>query len=182
MFLKPSLSEVSIIYTLPFRRSVWVTYVALVAILTVAMFVTHRVQHQLDPSQPSLPFGDAVLASLALICQEGKPCDSLYTHIEQPNIKVHRRTGSTGLEFILDQQRHTFELRLEQGLCWTWDDQEPSAAYNTAEGRINSCVPLECVCVCLCVCVCVCVCMYVCVFFFLIYIHFIYTACSITSE
>ena len=73
MFLKPSLSEVSIIYTLPFNRSVWVAYVALVAILTVAMIVMHRMQHRLDPTQPSLPFGDAVFTSLALICQEGKP-------------------------------------------------------------------------------------------------------------
>jgi len=77
MFLKPSLSEVSIIYTLPFNRSVWAAYVALVAILTVAMFLTQRMQHQLDPSQPSLPFGDAVLTSLALICQEGKQRDCL---------------------------------------------------------------------------------------------------------
>ena len=73
MFLKPSLSEVSIIYTLPFKLSVWVAYFALVAILTAAMFVTHRMQHQMDPSQPSLPFGDAVLTSVALMCQEGKP-------------------------------------------------------------------------------------------------------------
>ena len=73
MFLKPSLSEVSIIYTLPFNRSVWVAYVALVAILTVATIVMHRMQHRLDPTQPSLPFGDAVFTSLALICQEGKP-------------------------------------------------------------------------------------------------------------
>jgi hypothetical protein len=119
MFLKPSLSEVSIIYTLPFKRSVWVAYVALVAILTVAMFVTHRMQHQMDPSQPSLPFGDSVLMSLALMCQEGKPFSCLQRHIQLPSIKVHRRTGSTGLEFILDQQRRIFERRLEQGLCWT---------------------------------------------------------------
>jgi hypothetical protein len=77
MFLKPTLSEVSIIYTLPFKRSVWVAYVALVAILTVAMFVTHHVEHQMNPSQPSVPFGDAVLNSLALICQEGKPRPSI---------------------------------------------------------------------------------------------------------
>ena len=72
-FLKPSLSEVSIIYILPFKRSVWFTYFALVAILTVAMFVTDHMQHQMDPSQPPLPFGDAVVTSLALMCQEGKP-------------------------------------------------------------------------------------------------------------
>jgi hypothetical protein len=73
MFLKPSLSEVSIIYTLPFKSSVWVAYISIVAILTIAMFITHRVEHQMDPSQPPLPFGDAVLNSLALICQEGEP-------------------------------------------------------------------------------------------------------------
>jgi len=119
MFLKPSLSEVSIIYTLPFKPSVWVAYVALVAILTVAMFVTHLMQHKMDQSQPPLPFGDAVLTSLALMCQEGKSFSFLQTHIQQLTMKVHRRGGSTGLEFMLDQQRQTLVLRLEKGLCWT---------------------------------------------------------------
>jgi hypothetical protein len=72
MFLKPSLSEVSIIYTLPFKRSVWIAYIAVMAILTVAMFVTHRMEHQMNPSAPRLTFGDAVLNSLALMCQEGE--------------------------------------------------------------------------------------------------------------
>jgi hypothetical protein len=73
MFLKPSLSEVSIIYTLPFKSSVWVAYIVVMAILTVAMFITHRMEHQINPLQPALPFGDAVLNSIALMCQEGKP-------------------------------------------------------------------------------------------------------------
>jgi hypothetical protein len=89
MFLKPSLSEVSIIYTLPFKLSVWVAYVALVAILTVAMFVTHLMQHKMDPSQPPLPISDAVVTSLALMCQEGKPFYSLQMNIQLPIIKVH---------------------------------------------------------------------------------------------
>jgi fumarate reductase subunit D len=72
MFLKPSLSEVSIIYTLPFKRSVWVAYIAVMAILTLAMFITHRMEHKMDPSKPQLTFGDAVLNSLALMCQEGE--------------------------------------------------------------------------------------------------------------
>jgi hypothetical protein len=72
MFLKPSLSEVSVIYTLPFKSSVWVAYIAVMSILTVAMFITHRMEHQMNPSQPALQFGDAVLNSLALMCQEGE--------------------------------------------------------------------------------------------------------------
>jgi hypothetical protein len=72
MFLKPSLSEVSIIYTLPFKRSVWIAYIGVMTILTVAMFVTHRVEHQMNPSNPRLTFGDAVFNSLALMCQEGE--------------------------------------------------------------------------------------------------------------
>jgi hypothetical protein len=72
MFLKPSLSEVSIIYTLPFKSSVWIAYIAVMAILTVAMFFTHRMEHQMNPSNPRVTFGDSVLNSLALMCQEGE--------------------------------------------------------------------------------------------------------------
>jgi hypothetical protein len=81
MFLKPSLSEVSIIYTLPFKRSVWIAYIAVMAILTVAMFVTHRMEHQVNPSTPRLTFGDAVLNSLALMCQEGEQRHSRFLNL-----------------------------------------------------------------------------------------------------
>jgi hypothetical protein len=78
MFLKPSLSEVSIIYTLPFKSSVWVAYIAVMCILTVALFITYRMECHMNPLQPALQFGDAVLNSLALICQEGKPSNTRF--------------------------------------------------------------------------------------------------------
>jgi hypothetical protein len=124
MFLKPSLSEVSIIYTLPLKQSVWMAYIALVAILTVAMFVTHRMQHQMDPSQPSLPFGDAVLTSLALMCQEGKAGDTLSSrhvsscdvtsavgifHIELWRILTHLSTLLTSRDLTWSSVRLTYQ-------------------------------------------------------------------------
>lgn len=73
-FLKPSLSEVSVIYTLPFSRSVWVTYTITVIILSVALYATERLQRWMNPSQtdPPLLFCDTALNSLAIMCAEGK--------------------------------------------------------------------------------------------------------------
>ena len=49
MFLKPSLSEVSVIYTLPFSRTVWLSYALLVATLTVALVFAVRAEQRLRP-------------------------------------------------------------------------------------------------------------------------------------
>ncbi|XP_069704782.1 ionotropic receptor 75a-like [Periplaneta americana] len=73
MFLKPSLSEVSNIYTLPFNSSVWIAYTVIMAILTVALYMSQRMEQHTNPDEPPLLFGDAALNSLALICQEGTP-------------------------------------------------------------------------------------------------------------
>ncbi|KAJ4439298.1 hypothetical protein ANN_07420 [Periplaneta americana] len=73
-FLKPSLSEVSIIYTLPFSRSVWITYMSMVAVLAVALYVTEKLERYMNPrEEPPLVFGDAALNSLAIVCAEGTP-------------------------------------------------------------------------------------------------------------
>jgi hypothetical protein len=73
-FLKPPLSEVTNIYTLPFSRSVWVTYTATAAVLAVALYGTARLERWVNPSRTDLPvtFADVVLNSLAIVCSEGK--------------------------------------------------------------------------------------------------------------
>jgi hypothetical protein len=73
MFLKPSLSEVSIIYTLPFSRTVWISYALIVAILTVALVFSMRTEQRLQPSQLHHPvrWSDAALNSLGVVCQQG---------------------------------------------------------------------------------------------------------------
>ena len=74
MFLKPSLSDISIIYTLPFKKTVWIAYIVLVTIMTVALYISQRFEHYVDPTKPSVLFADAALNSIALICQEGEYC------------------------------------------------------------------------------------------------------------
>jgi hypothetical protein len=79
MFLKPSLSRVSVIYELPFSTSVWVTYGVTVAILTVVLVFTRRVYRRVDTSSTSgssVGWGDTIMDSLAIVCQQG---DSGYT-------------------------------------------------------------------------------------------------------
>jgi hypothetical protein len=75
MFLKPSLSEVSVIYELPFDTSVWITYTVSVAILTVALMFTRQMYQRVNPSaSPSnshIGWGDAIMDSLAIVCQQG---------------------------------------------------------------------------------------------------------------
>jgi hypothetical protein len=78
--LKPSLSEVSIIYTLPFSRSVWVTYTITGAILSVALYATQKLERWVNPSRTGLPllFGDIALNSLAIMCAEGKIIENIF--------------------------------------------------------------------------------------------------------
>jgi hypothetical protein len=73
MFLKPSLSEVSVIYTLPFSRTVWISYAILVAILTIALVFAVRMEHRLRPSDEHHPvtWSSAALNSLGIVCEQG---------------------------------------------------------------------------------------------------------------
>ncbi|KAJ4445582.1 hypothetical protein ANN_12263 [Periplaneta americana] len=72
MFLKPSLSEVSVIYELPFDTSVWITYTVTVAVLTIVLMFTRRVYQHVNPSPGSSPvgWGDTIMDSLAIVCQQ----------------------------------------------------------------------------------------------------------------
>lgn len=75
MFLKPSLSEVSVIYELPFDTSVWITYSVSVAILTLVLMFTRRVYQHVNPSASSdsqIGWGDSIMDSLAVVCQQGE--------------------------------------------------------------------------------------------------------------
>jgi len=75
MFLKPSLSKVSVIYELPFSTSVWATYAVTVAILTIVLVITRRVYQHADTSSSSsgssVGWGDSIMDSLAIVCQQG---------------------------------------------------------------------------------------------------------------
>jgi hypothetical protein len=73
MFLKPSLSEMSIIYTLPFSRTVWITYASIVAVLTVALVISTRTEQIIAPSENYHPasWSDAALNSVGIVCQQG---------------------------------------------------------------------------------------------------------------
>jgi hypothetical protein len=42
LFLKPSLSDVSNIYTLPFSRAVWVTYLVTMVVFSYSLYITQR--------------------------------------------------------------------------------------------------------------------------------------------
>lgn len=73
MFLKPSLSEMSIIYTLPFSRTVWITYALIVAVLTIALVISIRTEQAISPSEHYHPvrWSDAALNSVGIVCQQG---------------------------------------------------------------------------------------------------------------
>ncbi|XP_069702817.1 ionotropic receptor 75a-like [Periplaneta americana] len=73
MFMKPALSEVSIIYTLPFSTTVWFTYAAVVTILTVALVYSMRAEQSMMPNRKYIPvrWSDAALDSLGIVCQQG---------------------------------------------------------------------------------------------------------------
>lgn len=74
MFLKPSLSSVSVIYVLPFSTSVWIIYILSVAILTAVLMFTRRMHQHVNPSSSldySVGWGDTIMDSLAILCQQG---------------------------------------------------------------------------------------------------------------
>ncbi|KAJ9593931.1 hypothetical protein L9F63_014645 [Diploptera punctata] len=70
-FLKPALSEISIIYTLPFKATVWIAYIVILAIMTIMLYISQRLEHHMDPTKQTVLFGDTVLNSVAVVCQEG---------------------------------------------------------------------------------------------------------------
>jgi uncharacterized membrane protein YecN with MAPEG domain len=75
MFLKPSLSSVSVIYKLPFSTSVWIVYTVSVAILTAVLMFTRGIYQHVNPSTSSdysVAWGDSIMDSLAIVCQQGE--------------------------------------------------------------------------------------------------------------
>ncbi|KAJ4439292.1 hypothetical protein ANN_07413 [Periplaneta americana] len=74
IFLKPSLSDISNIYTLPFTPSVWLTYFVVLAILTVAMFIVQNTESRMNDSDTTEPMSipEAVITSISVVCQEGE--------------------------------------------------------------------------------------------------------------
>ncbi|KAJ9593929.1 hypothetical protein L9F63_014643 [Diploptera punctata] len=74
-FLKPSLSEVSILYTLPFSTSVWLSYVGMVILLCIVLYYSEKIQHKVNPTSddPPMQLSDVYVYILAIICQEGSP-------------------------------------------------------------------------------------------------------------
>jgi hypothetical protein len=89
MFLKPSLSEVSIIYELPFSTSVWACYILTVAFLTVVLAFVQRVERHVRPlSSPDHPilWSDAVLDTVGIVCQQGEQSNNLYYSAETVSV------------------------------------------------------------------------------------------------
>ena len=62
------------IYTLPFSSSVWATYMAAAAVLTVAWYATARLERWVNPKQTDPPVGfvETAMNSLAIVCSEGE--------------------------------------------------------------------------------------------------------------
>jgi hypothetical protein len=73
LFLKPSLSDVSNIYTLPFSRAVWVTYLVTVVVFSYALYITQRTESGIDDSKGARPLSlsDSFFTTIGIICQEG---------------------------------------------------------------------------------------------------------------
>ena len=73
MFLKPSLSDISNIYTLPFSRAVWVTYLVTTAVLCCALHVVQRREGAISNSAETqqLSVSDSVMTAIGIVCQEG---------------------------------------------------------------------------------------------------------------
>jgi hypothetical protein len=92
MFLKPSLSEVSIIYELPFSTSVWATYTLTLAFLTVVLFFAQHTEKHITPLTPpdrQILWSDAVLDTVGIVCQQGEQSNHLYYSTETYSIAVH---------------------------------------------------------------------------------------------
>ena len=72
MLLRPSLSEVSNIYTLPFTRAVWIAIIALTMVLTLALVLSERME-KLDElsDKETVEWGEVVMNTMAIVCQQG---------------------------------------------------------------------------------------------------------------
>ncbi|PSN34656.1 Ionotropic receptor 75c [Blattella germanica] len=75
MFLRPSLSEVSNIYTLPFTRAVWITILLLVTVLTVMLVLSLKAHIRFSPhgAEDSIwnSWSESVITTFAIVCQQG---------------------------------------------------------------------------------------------------------------
>jgi hypothetical protein len=62
------------IYTLPFSKSVWATYMTAAAVLAVAWYATARLERWANPTRtdPPVAFVDTAMNSLAIVCSEGE--------------------------------------------------------------------------------------------------------------
>jgi hypothetical protein len=76
LFLKPSLSDVSNIYTLPFSRAVWVTYLVTMIVFSCTLHITQRTESGIYDSEGTRPLSmsDSVLTAVGIACQEGLSC------------------------------------------------------------------------------------------------------------
>jgi hypothetical protein len=73
MFLKPSLSEVSTIYFLPFSETVWITFTLTIVILTFGQEVSNRLHRKVNKSATgeSTDWSEAILNSIGIVCEQG---------------------------------------------------------------------------------------------------------------
>jgi hypothetical protein len=73
MFLKPSLSEVSIIYFLPFSETVWITFTLIIVILTFGQEVSNRLHRRVNKSATGEPtdWSEAILNSIGIVSEQG---------------------------------------------------------------------------------------------------------------
>jgi hypothetical protein len=78
MFLKPSLSEVSIIYFLPFSQTVWITFTLTIVILTFGQELSNRLHKKVNKSETGQPteWSEAILNSIGIVCEQGKGATS----------------------------------------------------------------------------------------------------------
>lgn len=73
MFLKPSLSEVSIIYFLPFSETVWITFTLTIVFLTFGQELSNRLYRKVNKSKAGGPteWSEAILNSIGIVCEQG---------------------------------------------------------------------------------------------------------------
>ncbi|KAJ9593927.1 hypothetical protein L9F63_014641 [Diploptera punctata] len=72
-FLKPTLSDVSIIYTLPFSNGVWITYAIAVFIISLALYLSMKVEGKINTNRngyESLTYGEVLLLAIALFVKK----------------------------------------------------------------------------------------------------------------
>jgi hypothetical protein len=77
LFLKPSLSDVSNIYTLPFSRAVWVTDLVTMVVFSYALYITQRTESGIGDSKGTRPLSliDSFFTTIGIVCQEGLSSD-----------------------------------------------------------------------------------------------------------